>query len=78
MIVDGILVNTPEYVEGTLVTFDTGVVKGKGRICGKASSEFPVIGYMWIVDVIESTPPIPNSEYPYSCFVVQSSLLKED
>jgi hypothetical protein len=58
-----------KLVEGTVVTLsnDTGTIIGE--VCGIASSEVPVLGYMYIVRIINRTGKAWD-DYPYSCCVL--------
>lgn len=53
------------YKQNDEVRFSWNNVSGTGRIKGKATTEVPVIGAMWIVEIEEST--IDALLYPYSC-----------
>jgi hypothetical protein len=66
-----------EIVQDKVVSFKISpTIFGKGRICGVATTEQPVIGRNVILEILESTG-IDPATYPYSHIVVPESMLKE-
>ena len=62
----------PVYAEGALVEFDLGTGPGIGRIRGLAMKS--LMDY-WIVEITK-WPSKPKDFYPYTCVVIQHTLLK--
>lgn len=52
------------FKQGDIVDFTTGIVTGRGKICGISSNELPVIGTTYVVEVIESN--IDKDVYPFT------------
>jgi hypothetical protein len=67
-----------EIVQDKVVSFKISpTIFGKGRICGIATVEQPVIGRTVILEILEITGIDPVT-YPYSHIVVPENLLKEE
>lgn len=60
---------------GQLVTFDNGVIKGKGIIKGLSNRDIPILGVGYIVEVTDGN--IPNSTYQYESMIVFNYHLKK-
>lgn len=54
--------------QGQKIKFDTGTIKGTGKIVGKAMNELPIIGATWIIE-----PDKPIETYEYSHFVLNET-----
>lgn len=60
------------FTQNQKVWFKIDDLEGEGKIVGKATTEMPVIGAMWIIEPINF---IPNETYPYSHFVANETQL---
>lgn len=57
------------YEQDDMVDFDYQSVKGYGKICGCSSSEVPILGRFYIVEVYESEG-IDVDTYPFKCISI--------
>lgn len=55
-----------KYKNGDVVNYNNGVLSGKAIVHGYATTEFPVIGAMVIIEDI--TGNLPSKDYPYVTF----------
>lgn len=65
-----------KFKQDDKVAFDSGSISGIGFIKGKASSEQPVIGSSWIIQVLSSDLKIPNNTYPFDHIVLPEIFIK--
>lgn len=55
------------YKQNDIVKFDiSGVMTGTGRIVGKSRGGVPILGCQYIIEVLDSEPSLPTTEYAYS------------
>lgn len=65
------------YKDGDRVKFDCVVFSGEGIVKGVATAELPILGCNYIIDVIKSTPELPNDLYPFSTVSVAENLMSK-
>ena len=53
-----------------LVAFDYGGVTGYGSIAGVATTELPILGCYYIINVYTSNQNLPTVEYPFTTITV--------
>jgi len=58
------------FAQNDIVAFTVGDLKGYGKIVGCSTIELPVLGRMYIVEVITSTQPLPSDTYPFTTIAV--------
>jgi hypothetical protein len=55
------------YRDGDIVKFSADTeLSGKGVVVGVAINNQPTLGALYMVKVTESSPALPNKEYPFS------------
>lgn len=60
-----------------IVSFNNGVLWGVGRICGIAQTPLPVVGALYIMEVVSSNIPLPTQGYEYTHIGIHECHLKE-
>jgi hypothetical protein len=68
-----------QFKEGDLVCWSykqTKIPGCRGRVCGVASSELPIMGRMYIIKL--NMPLTEDLDYPYSCLVVPEHCLSRE
>lgn len=58
------------------VTVEYSEIRGIGRVVGCATTPLPVIGRMYMVQMVKSNVPFPNDEYPFDVISVPECGLK--
>lgn len=58
------------FAQKDLVAFDYGGVTGYGSIAGVATTELPILGYYYIVNVLTSNQNLPSADYPFTTVTV--------
>ena len=68
------------FKDGDLVAFDSGGLgpRRRGYVRGVAVVEQAVIGCLYMVEVIECDPPIPNEVYPFRYIAIPEVVLKKE
>lgn len=66
----------PEYkfYQDEIVTFNYNQVIGVGKIVGVATIEMPVLGRLWIVEMVECSQ-VPNDTYPFNTISIPESFI---
>jgi hypothetical protein len=66
------------FKQGDRVSVNHGPISGIGIIKGVSSSEMPIIGAMYIVEMVvfSSSQKIPNAEYPFDHLAVPQNTLE--
>lgn len=59
-----------------IVKFDNGLISGYGKIVGVATTEFPVIGRVYLIEVHSSSPILPNETYPFRVISMPEAYIK--
>ena len=59
-----------KFKEKDSVAFNYGGVNGYGKIAGVATTELPVLGCFYIVNVLSSNQNLPNETYPFKSITV--------
>lgn len=54
------------FAQKDLVAFDYGGVTGYGSIAGVATTELPILGYYYIINVLTSNQNLPSEAYPFT------------
>lgn len=57
-----------EIKQGKMVRFNTGIVSGKGMICGIATIGDVVIGRSIILEIVEINTNLEDYPYTHACF----------
>ena len=65
-----------KFKQNEIVTFNNGVVWGTGKICGVAQNPLPVIGALYIIEVIKTSIPIVIEGCGYTHISIQECHLK--
>ena len=66
------------FYQDEIVTFRLAHHCGIGKILGVSTSEMPVIGHMWIIQIVHC-PTIPTNDYPFNTIIVpENSVFKAD
>lgn len=54
------------FAEKDVVAFDYGGVTGYGSIAGVATTELPILGHYYIINVLTSNQNLPSADYPFT------------
>jgi hypothetical protein len=65
--------NEFKFQNNERIFFDTGKLSGFGKIKGKASTDFPDIGSMWIIE----GESFPVEGYPFVCLIMPECFIQK-
>jgi len=67
-----------KFSDREFVYFDIGTTSGCGYVVGACGSEQPIIGYVYMVEVMNITGDIkiPNDTYPFSAMAIPECYIK--
>lgn len=65
-----------KYKQDEIVTFNNGFSWGVGKICGVALGPLPVIGALYIIEVLKTSTPIVVEGNEYTHIAVHECHLK--
>lgn len=64
------------YKQNDIVAFNNGLVWGVGKICGVAQNPLPVVGALYIIEVLKTSIPIVIEDCAYTHIAIQECHLK--
>jgi len=68
---------TYKFSESQHVTFNYSGMTGVGYIRGVSTTELPIVGCTYIIEVSRSNMDLPTDEYPFSTLCIPEIGIKE-
>ena len=66
-----------QFNQDELVAFNSGELTGRGLVKGVALTAQPVIGNLYMIEIVESNTSFPNVTYPFTTVAIAECFLEK-